>query len=119
MRPSQGHHVHAVVNCFRDNVNLYKAKTTCSADPATINAHYWVFNIDNSQPTPLLEYIHALGNALGSHLQKNYLSMQSDDVPANSGRTQELNDWLGLKPSMPVGVGVQHFVDWYRSFFCA
>lgn len=119
MRPSQLHHVHAVVNCFRGNVNLYKAKTTCSADPATINAHYWVFNIDNSKPTPLLDHIKAQENDLGTQTQKYYLSMKSDDVPATSDKTQELDDWVGFKPSMPVDLGVQHFVDWYRGFYCA
>jgi UDP-glucuronate 4-epimerase len=104
------------VNCFRDNVNLYRAKTTCTADPATINALYWVFNIDNSQPTPLLDHIQALENDLGTQAQKHNLPKQSDDVPATNCRIQELDDWVGFKPSMPVGVGVQHFVNWYRLF---
>ena len=60
MSPSLVHHVHAVVNCFGYSLNLYRARTTCSADSATINTTYWVFNIDSSQPTPLLDHIQAL-----------------------------------------------------------
>lgn len=112
MSPSQGHHLHAVVNYFRDNVHLYKAR---AAHPATINAPYWVFNIDNSQPTPLMDRIQALENDLGTQTQKHFLSMQFDDVTATSDRTQELDYWERVKPSMPVDAGVQYFVDWSRS----
>lgn len=86
-------------------------------DPATSNAPYRVFNIGNSQPTPLMDYIHALEKALGMEANKNFLPMQPGDVPATSADTSELDAWVGFKPNTPVTVGVGRFADWYRKHY--
>jgi UDP-glucuronate 4-epimerase len=86
-------------------------------DPATSNAPYRVFNIGNSQPTPLMDYISALETALGRTAQKNFLPMQPGDVPATSADTSELSAWVGFKPDTPVREGVRRFVAWYREHY--
>ena len=90
---------------------------TSSPDPATSNAPYRVFNIGNSQPTPLADYIAALEDALGQKAGKNYLPMQPGDVPATSANTDELDGWVGFKPRTPVREGVRRFVEWYRGYY--
>jgi UDP-glucuronate 4-epimerase len=85
-------------------------------DPATSNAPYRVFNIGNSQPTPLMDYIHALERAMGKEAKKNFLPMQPGDVPATSADTSELERWVGFKPGTPVEVGVRRFYAWYREY---
>lgn len=86
-------------------------------DPATSNAPYRVFNVGNSQPTPLMDYIHALERALGTEAKKNFLPMQPGDVPATNADTSELDAWVGFKPATPVEVGVSRFYDWYRKHY--
>ena len=86
-------------------------------DPATGKAPYRVFNIGNSQPTPLMEYIEALEDALGIVAEKNLMPMQPGDVPATSADTAALHDWVGYKPNTPVREGVRRFVEWYREFY--
>lgn len=86
-------------------------------DPATSNAPYRVFNIGNSHPTPLIDYILALESAIGCEAKKVYLPMQLGDVPATNADTSMLNAWVGFKPNTPVRKGVQDFVDWYRDFY--
>jgi len=86
-------------------------------DPATSHAPYRVFNIGNSQPTPLMDYIDALETALGRRAVKNFLPMQAGDVPATAADTRELDAWVGFKPATPVREGVARFVDWYRTFY--
>jgi UDP-glucuronate 4-epimerase len=88
---------------------------SASPDPATSNAPYRVFNIGNSQPTPLMDYIHALENAMGTEAKKNYLPMQPGDVPATNADTSELDAWVGFKPNTPVQVGIRRFYDWYKT----
>ncbi len=90
-----------------------------SPDPATSNAPYRVFNIGNSQPTPLMDYIHALESAIGREARKNFLPMQPGDVPATSADTSELQAWVGFRPGTPVEVGVKRFVEWYRGHYRA
>jgi UDP-glucuronate 4-epimerase len=86
-------------------------------DPATSNAPYRVFNIGNSHPTPLMDYITALETAMGRTAQKNFLPMQAGDVPATAANTAELDTWIGFKPNTSVVNGVAKFVDWYKSYY--
>ena len=86
-------------------------------DPASSTAPYRVFNIGNSIPTPLMDYIKALESALGFTANKNYLPMQPGDVPATAANTYELDAWVGFKPNTAVEQGVARFVDWYRSYY--
>ena len=86
-------------------------------DPSASNAPYRVFNIGNSRPTPLDDYIGALEEALGKKAQRRLLPMQPGDVPATSADTTELDRWVGFKPSTPVKEGVRRFVEWYREYY--
>jgi UDP-glucuronate 4-epimerase len=86
-------------------------------DPSISNAPYRVFNIGNSQPTPLMDYIGALEKALGRTARKNFLPMQMGDVPATAADTSELEAWTGFRPNTSVAAGVERFVHWYRDFY--
>lgn len=86
-------------------------------DPARSSAPYRIFNIGNSQPTPLIEYIEALEAATGRTLKKTLAPMQPGDVEATSADTSELEAWVGFRPRTPVKVGVAHFVRWYRDYY--
>jgi UDP-glucuronate 4-epimerase len=109
--------VEGVVRVLDRPAEANPAFDTARPDPATSNAPYRVFNIGNSQPTPLSEYIEAIEQALGQKAEWNKLPMQPGDVPATSANTDELDAWVGFKPSTPVSVGVGRFVEWYREFY--
>lgn len=85
-------------------------------DPATARAPYRVFNLGNHTPVPLMDYIEALEHALGRTAQKNFLPLQPGDVPATAADIDALEAWVGFRPSTPVRVGVQRFVDWYLHY---
>jgi len=86
-------------------------------NPSTSWAPHRVFNIGNSTPTPLINYITAVENALGVTAQKELLPMQPGDVPATAADTSSLEAWIGFKPNTPVKEGVERFVAWYRDFY--
>jgi len=86
-------------------------------DPARSQAPYRVFNIGNSQPVPLMEFIEAIEAALGVTATKNFLPLQDGDVTSTHADVSALTAWTGVAPSTPVRVGVQRFVDWYRAYY--
>ncbi len=94
-----------------------KAFDTKYPDPATSNVPYRVFNIGNSKPTPLMEYIGSIEQVLGRKIKKNFMPMQPGDVPATNSDTQALNEWVGFRPNTSVRDGVARFVMWYRDFY--
>jgi len=88
-----------------------------SADPATSNAPYRIFNIGNNDPVPLMDFIGALEKAIGKTAEKIFLPMQDGDVPATYADTSLLNDWVGFSPSTPIQQGADRFIAWYRDYY--
>jgi len=86
-------------------------------DPATSWASHRIFNIGNSNPTPLMVYIEAIENALGITAIKEFLPLQPGDVPTTAANTSALEAYTGFKPNTPVEDGVALFVTWYREFY--
>nr|WP_314425017.1 NAD-dependent epimerase [uncultured Erwinia sp.] len=91
--------------------------TVETGSPASSSAPYRVYNIGNSQPVMLMDYIKALENALGQTADKNMLPMQPGDVLDTSADTRALYDVIGFKPQTEVAEGVARFVAWYRAFY--
>ncbi|WP_392588703.1 NAD-dependent epimerase [Serratia ureilytica] len=91
--------------------------TVEQGSPATSSAPYHVYNIGNSTPVKLMEYISALEQALGVTARKNMLPMQPGDVMDTSADTEELYRDIGFKPETSVEEGVKRFVDWYKAFY--
>lgn len=84
---------------------------------ASSSAPYRVYNIGNSQPVKLMEYISALERALGITATKNLMPMQPGDVLETSADTQPLYEAIGFKPQTSVDEGIARFVAWYRAFY--
>ena len=81
------------------------------------SAPYRVFNIGNSEPVQLLDFIGCIERVLGQSATKRLLPMQPGDVPATYASTQSLQDWVGFAPSTPLEEGIGHFVRWYREYY--
>jgi UDP-glucuronate 4-epimerase len=90
---------------------------SANPDPATSSAPYRVFNIGNSQPMPLMDFIQALERALSITAKVNFLPMQPGDMATTAADTRELDAWVGFKPNTAVRDGVARFVDWYRGYY--
>lgn len=91
--------------------------TVETGSPATSSAPYRVYNIGNSQPVTLMNYIEAIEKALGITAKKNLMPMQPGDVLETSADTEALFKAIGFKPQTGVEEGVKNFVDWYRNFY--
>ncbi|EIJ4427380.1 NAD-dependent epimerase, partial [Escherichia coli] len=91
--------------------------TVEEGSPATSSAPYRVFNIGNSSPVELMDYITALEQALGLEAKKNMMPIQPGDVLNTSAETQALYKTIGFKPETPVQQGVKNFVDWYKEYY--
>lgn len=85
--------------------------------PEKSNAPYRIFNVGNSQPTPLMDYIGALEVALDRNAIKNFLPMQPGDVLHTSADTSMLEEWIDFKPNSSIQHGVSEFVNWYRAYY--
>ena len=86
-------------------------------NPSKSWAPYRVFNIGNSTPTPLINYINAIEQELGLNAKKLLMPMQMGDVPATESDSSELESWIDFKPNTSIKSGIKEFVKWYKDFY--
>jgi UDP-glucuronate 4-epimerase len=77
---------------------------------------YRVYNIGNSKPVKLLDFVESIERACGKAARKIYLDMQPGDVKITFADVGPLVEVTGFKPAVDVVDGVQRFVDWYRGY---
>ncbi len=99
----------------RPPLALTKAEATVKSKDTT--APYKIYNIGNHSPVTLMDFITTIEDAMGKKAEKNMLPMQPGDVPATYADVQDLMDDVGFKPSTPLDVGIQKFVDWYMEYY--
>lgn len=85
--------------------------------PSSSCVPYRIYNIGNNEPVPLMDFVHAIEDALGKKAKIDYLPMQAGDVPATWADVDDLIADTGFKPETSVKQGIKNFVDWYREYY--
>lgn len=88
---------------------------------------YKVYNIGNSHPENLLEFVSILQEELicagvlpedyDFEAHKELVAMQPGDVPVTYADTTPLEKDFGYKPSTPLRDGLRAFAQWYYSYY--
>jgi len=91
--------------------------TSDKPDSATSSAPWRVYNIGNSNPVNLMDYISALEEALGKEAKKEFLPIQPGDVPDTYADVADLVEQFGYKPATPVKQGIANFAKWFKEYY--
>jgi len=86
-------------------------------DPTSSYAPYRIYNIGNSNPVKLMDFVDAIEKAVGKKAIKNFMPMQDGDVQSTCADVSALQKDVGFKPSTSVEFGINEFVKWYRDYF--
>jgi UDP-glucuronate 4-epimerase len=78
---------------------------------------YEIFNLGNSKPENLMDFIRTLAGALGVEPKMEMLPMQPGDVPVTFADVSKARKKLGYDPSTPISKGLPEFVKWYKEYF--
>ena len=88
---------------------------------------YKVYNIGNSNPENLLDFVQILQEELvragvlpadyDFEAHKELVAMQPGDVPVTFADTSALEKDMGFKPSTPLRQGLRAFAEWYHEFY--
>ncbi|NEW84901.1 MAG: NAD-dependent epimerase [Mariniphaga sp.] len=88
------------------------------SDPSVSKtAPYKIYNIGNSSPVRLMDFIEAIESKLGIEAIKELLPMQPGDVPMTWADTSDLEANLDYRPDTPIKEGVGRFIDWYKAYY--
>ena len=90
---------------------------------------YAVYNIGNSNPENLLDFVQILSEELvragvlpadyDFEAHKELVPMQPGDVPVTFADTEPLERDFGFKPHTPLREGLRKFAEWYKEFYMA
>ena len=80
-------------------------------------APFRIVNIGNSDKVRLLDFIDAIEDALGKKAIRNYMPMQTGDVPATWANATLLKNLTGYTPQTDFRDGIAKFVDWFRDYY--
>lgn len=86
-------------------------------DPASSNAPYRIYNIGNSQPTRLMDYINCIEQSIGRTAKKNFLPMQPGDVYQTYADSSALAITTGFKPNTQLSNGISKTVEWFKQYY--
>lgn len=86
-------------------------------DPGSSAAPYRLYNIGNTQPVELLDFIAVLEECLGRPAEKDFQPLQAGDVPETWADVDDLVQAVGFRPSTPLREGIARFVEWYRAYY--
>ncbi|MCF0237031.1 MAG: GDP-mannose 4,6-dehydratase, partial [Sphaerochaetaceae bacterium] len=88
---------------------------------------YAIYNIGNSNPENLLDFVQILSEELVSagvlpsdydfEAHKKLVPMQAGDVPVTYADTSALERDFGFKPSTTLREGLRRFAKWYKEFY--
>ncbi len=88
---------------------------------------YAVYNIGNSNPENLLDFVQILSEELvragvlpadyDFEAHKELVPMQPGDVPVTFADTEPLEHDFGFKPHTPLREGLRKFAEWYQEFY--
>jgi UDP-glucuronate 4-epimerase len=75
-----------------------------------------LFNVGNSEPVALLDFIAALENALGRRARKRFLPLQPGDVIETHADVEDFWQATGFRPATPLAAGIERFAAWFQSY---
>ncbi|MCY7294363.1 NAD-dependent epimerase [Alteromonas sp. a30] len=86
-------------------------------DPGSSKFPWRVYNIGNSSPVMLMDYIKAIEKALGKSASMKMLPLQPGDVPDTHADVGALIKQTGFKPETTVETGIAKFIDWFVDYY--
>lgn len=75
-----------------------------------------IYNIGNNRAENLLDFISTIEENLQKKAIREYLPMQPGDVFTTVADIDKIKQ-LGYQPSTNIDVGIQKFIEWYRTYY--
>ncbi|MFW6324205.1 MAG: NAD-dependent epimerase [Desulfovibrionales bacterium] len=86
-------------------------------DPGTSPGPYRLYNIGNNNSVELMDFIHAIEQALGKTAKKEFLPLQPGDVPETYAEVEDLFAAVEFRPGTSIQEGISRFVSWYQTYY--
>ena len=89
----------------------------CPPDENEDGDRYKIYNIGNSHPVKLMDFISILEKAIGTEAKKEFLPMQPGDVYQTYADVSELEKDFDFKPKTTLEEGLTRFAAWFKAYY--
>jgi len=96
------------------NIKVTNSPKQTETDPSL---SYKIYNIGNSSPIKLLDFISEIERSLNKRAEKNLLPIQAGDVYATHSDITEVVRDFNYNPTTDIKDGIQKFISWYKRYY--
>lgn len=90
-------------------------KPAVNAEP--VEPPFKIYNLGCGKRIQLMDYIHALENALGVKAEYEMMPMQAGDVSDTNADMSHMMEDFNFQPSISIEHGLAAFAEWYRDYY--
>jgi len=76
-----------------------------------------IFNVGNSHPVSLIEFINNLEEILGKKATKSFLPLQPGDARETHSDIEKLIKEIHYVPQVSLNIGLTRFINWYLKYY--
>ncbi len=88
-----------------------------NTQPSTNEIPYELYNLGNSSPVKLMDFIGTMEQVTGCIASKEYCDMQPGDVYQTYADMTKFEARFGYKPAVNIQQGLSEMYKWYQSFY--
>ena len=89
----------------------HSPKSSSSSSP------FQIFNIGNSKPVKLMEYVSQLEKSLNKEAKKIFTPRSNGDILDTHADIEKLTNYIDYTPKTSVREGIDLFVKWYLDYY--
>jgi UDP-glucuronate 4-epimerase len=86
-------------------------------DPSSSPAPYTIYNIGNSKPVKLMDFILAIEKATGKKANIEFQPMQAGDVKRTWANTEHIQKAHNFSSVTNIQNGISSFIEWYLTYY--
>jgi UDP-glucuronate 4-epimerase len=86
-------------------------------DPSSSAAPFQVYNIGNSKPVKLMDFIQAIENVTGKKAILDFQPMQAGDVKKTWANTEKLIEEFNFSSNTGYKEGIEKFISWLSDYY--
>ncbi len=97
--------------------DIVEGVVSCLLKETDDKSLYKLYNIGNSRPVRLLDFISEIEKRTNKTAFKNFLPMQAGDVEKTWADVTSLKNDFGYEPKTNIEKGVENFINWYKEYY--
>tara|TARA_B100000212_G_C27350703_1_gene523489 strand:- start:416 stop:1456 length:1041 start_codon:yes stop_codon:yes gene_type:complete len=108
--------VNAIKDCCFKNAFVDENFDLKNPNPSSSFAPFRIFNVGNSRPVQLMDFVRLLEKYLGKKANIQYKPLQKGDVISTYADMRNIKKWINFESSTSIEKGLKEFCEWFSLY---